>query len=372
MTQRFSFAPPSVVLETLVEMFLGLKQPAGSSIYWHIYVSLSEFFVGFALGALVGVTVGVLVAIFRPVDWALDPWIAALYATPTVALAPLFIMWFGVDMGSKVAVVFLVYPRFGWRPVFFVGVAPALFVLWIRRSVPEPELWSARRGAAGSGDAADSWRSEWRQLLGDRQLRRDTLLATAMNALGMFGYWGLFTWVPSYLKAAPADGGRGLSLLDTTTWLLVMGVGKFLGYALFGFLADRFGRRRCYVAYLLIAALLVPLYGYAREPWQLLVLGPFVAFFGTGFFSGYSALAAELFPTAIRATAMGFTYNFGRGFAALAPWLVGLVADRQRGFTGGFLLLASAYLGSALLAALLPGSRPPEPAPTRPGVPAAA
>ena len=108
MTQRFSFAPPSVVFETLVEMFLGLKQPAGSSIYWHIYVSLSEFFVGFALGALVGVTLGVLVAIFRPVDWALDPWIAALYATPTVALAPLFIMWFGVDMGSKVAVVFLV------------------------------------------------------------------------------------------------------------------------------------------------------------------------------------------------------------------------------------------------------------------------
>jgi ABC-type nitrate/sulfonate/bicarbonate transport system permease component len=108
MTQRFLFAPPSLVFETLVEMFLGVKQPAGNPIYWHIYVSLSEFFIGFVLGALVGVTVGVLVAIFRPVDWALDPWIAALYATPTVALAPLFIMWFGVDMGSKVAVVFLV------------------------------------------------------------------------------------------------------------------------------------------------------------------------------------------------------------------------------------------------------------------------
>jgi len=256
-----------------------------------------------------------------------------------------------------VAVVFLVYPGFGWRPVFFVGVAPALFVLWIRRSVPEPALWSARRDAAGSAAADPSWGGEWKRLLRDRRLRRDTLLATAMNALGMFGYWGLFTWVPSYLKAAPAEGGRGLSLLDTTSWLLVMGVGKFLGYALFGFLADRFGRRRCYVTYLVVAALLVPLYGFARAPWQLLALGPFVAFFGTGFFSGYSALAAELFPTAIRATAMGFTYNFGRGFAALAPFLVGLVADRQRGFTGGFLLLASAYLGSALLAAILPEGR---------------
>jgi MFS family permease len=268
-----------------------------------------------------------------------------------------------------VAVVFLIDPaRHGWRPVFFVGVAPALFVLWIRRSVKEPEVWSARGRAAGE----ETWSAAWRRLLRDPRLRRDTLLATAMNALAMFGYWGLFTWVPTILKKPPEEGGRGLSLLDTTVWLLVMGVGKFLGYALFGFFADRFGRRRCYVAYLVIAALLVPLYGFAREPWQVLALGPFVAFFGTGFFSGYSALAAELFPTAIRATAMGFTYNFGRGFAALAPWLVGLVADRQRGFTGGFLLLASAYLGSALLAALLPGGRPAEPAPTRPGVPAAA
>ena len=159
------------------------------------------------------------------------------------------------------------------------------------------------------------------------------------------------------VKKAPEEGGRGLSLFNTTVWLLVMGGGKFLGYALFGFLADRFGRRRCYVTYLLVAALLVPLYGYVHAPWQLLVLGPFVAFFGTGFFSGYSALAAELFPTEIRATAMGFTYNFGRGFAALAPYVVGLVADRQRGFAGGFLLLAAAYLGSALLAAILPEAR---------------
>jgi MFS family permease len=274
-----------------------------------------------------------------------------------------------------VYLVFTLFPEQGWRPVFFVGVAPALFVLWIRRSVPEPEIWRARHAAAAGGAAGaaagESWSGAWRDLLRDRRLRRDALLATAMNGLGMFGYWGLFTWVPSYLQSPPSEGGRGLSLLDTTSWLLVMGVGKFLGYALFGFLSDRFGRRRCYVTYLVVAALLVPLYGLARAPWQLLVLGPFVAFFGTGFFSGYSALAAELFPTAIRATAMGFTYNVGRGFAAFAPLLVGLVADRQRGFAGGFLLLAGAYLGSALLAALLPGGRPPEPAATRPGMQAA-
>jgi MFS family permease len=255
------------------------------------------------------------------------------------------------------AVVFLILPRFGWRPVFWVGVLPALFTLWIRKSVPEPEAWRTRASAAAGSPGAAPWRAAWSRLFADRKLFRNTLLATAMNALGMFGYWGLFTWVPSYLAMAPAKGGRGLSLFDTTSWLLVLGVGKFLGYALFGFLSDRFGRRRCYVTYLLVAALLVPLYGWVHAPWQLLVIGPFVAFFGTGFFSGYSALAAELFPTEIRATAMGFTYNFGRGFAALAPFVVGLVADGSGGFTAAFLLLAAAYLGAAILAAFLPDAQ---------------
>jgi MFS family permease len=265
-------------------------------------------------------------------------------------------------IGEMVAagVVFWVFPRFGWRPVFFVGVLPALFVLWIRRSVPEPEIWRARARGASAGSAAggaSAWSAAWRRLLSDPRLLRNTLLATAMNGLGMFGYWGLFTWVPGYLAKDPAHGGRGLSLAGTTSFLLVLGVGKFFGYALFGFLADRFGRRRCYVAYLAVAALLVPIYGWTDSKWQLLLLGPFVAFFGTGFFSGYSALAAELFPTEIRATAMGFTYNLGRGFAAVAPFVVGFFADEFGGFTAGFLVLAAAYLGAALLAALLPDAQ---------------
>ena len=258
------------------------------------------------------------------------------------------------------AVVFAILPHFGWRPVFFVGVLPALFVLWIRRSVPEPEVWRERAlgAAAGTGAAgASTWSAAWRRLLRDPRLLRNTLLATAMNGLGMFGYWGLFTWVPGYLGLAPEKGGRGLTLVAATSFLLVLGVGKFLGYALFGFLSDRFGRRRCYVTYLVVAAMLVPIYGWAHAPWQLLLLGPFVAFFGTGFFSGYSALAAELFPTEIRASAMGFTYNFGRGFAAVAPLIVGLVAEGPGGFTAGFLVLAAAYLGAALLAALLPDAQ---------------
>jgi MFS family permease len=252
-------------------------------------------------------------------------------------------------IGEMVAagVVALVLPRFGWRAVFLVGVLPALIVLWIRRDVPESEIWLRRTPATAGGSLGALLRKD---------LRRNALLATTMNASAMFGYWGLFTWIPAYLALPVSEGGRGLGLMKTTTWLIAMGVGKWLGYALFGFFADAVGRRRSYITYLVAAAFLVPLYGVARDPVWLLVLGPFVAFFGTGFFSGFSAIASELFPTEIRATAMGLSYNLGRGLSAVAPAVIGLLASRH-GFGAAFFLLAGAFLAAALLAVGLPETK---------------
>jgi len=144
--------------------------------------------------------------------------------------------------------------------------------------------------------------------------------------------------------------------MKTTVWLVIMGVGKWFGYALFGFFADAFGRRRSYAAYLLIAAALVPLFGMAETPFWLLVLGPFVAFFGTGYFSGFSAIASELFPTEVRATAMGLTYNIGRGFSAIAPFLVGAIA-KEYSFYSAFLFVAAAFFLAAMLALALPETK---------------
>jgi MFS family permease len=249
-------------------------------------------------------------------------------------------------IGEAIAalIVWLVLPNFGWRAVFFVGVLPGLFVFWIQRKVPEPELWKQR--------APGSQRLGLRRLL-QKDVFRNGLLATSMNACGMFGYWGLFTWIPAYLSLPPEKGGRGLSLLTTTTFFLVLCGGKWLGYALFGFFADAFGRRKPYFFYLLIAAALVPLYGMARSAIWLLVLGPFVAFFGTGFFSGYAAIASELFPGEIRAAAMGLSYNIGRGLSAAAPFAVGALALKF-GIGPAFFLLAAAFFVAALLALTLP------------------
>jgi len=252
-------------------------------------------------------------------------------------------------IGEAIAalVVVLVLPHFGWRAVFFVGALPALLVFWIQKSVPEPAIWSQRPPRARA--------TSLKRLL-EKDVLRNGLVATSMNACSMFGYWGLFTWIPAYLSLPASQGGRGLSLVKTTTFFLVLCLGKWLGYTLFGVLADVFGRRKPYVTYLLIAAALVPLYGLARSSFWLLCLGPLVAFFGTGYFSGYAAIASELFPGEIRATAMGLSYNIGRGLSAGAPFAVGALAAKF-GIGPAFFLQAGAFLAAALLALLLPETR---------------
>lgn len=251
------------------------------------------------------------------------------------------------EMLAVVAVGFIL-PRFGWRAVFFVGVLPALLVFWIQRSVPESAIWKEKGHSRG---LVESLQLMWR-----KDLRRNGIIATAMNAFSMFGYWGLFTWIPAYLSLPVAQGGRGLSLMKTTAWLVVMEAGKWLGYTAFGFSADACGRRKSYVAYLLIAAALVPIYGLVRTPWLLLVLGPLVGFFGIGYFSGFAAIVSELFPTEIRATAMGTSYNFGRGISAAAPFVVGVLAH-QFGLGPSFFVLAGAFFLAAVLAMALPETK---------------
>jgi len=250
-----------------------------------------------------------------------------------------------------------VMPRFGWRAVFFVGVLPALVTVWIRRKVPEPEIWKKskvqgpRSKVAGSPSTLDlglGTLDSFRSLFAP-QLRRRTIVLTAMNAASMFGWWGLFTWIPGYLALPVSEGGRGLSILRTSQWILLMQAGMWLGYVMYGVLADALGRKRTYIGYLLIAAALVPFYSLARSPEAVMLLGPFVAFFGTGYFSGFGAISSESFPTTVRGTAMGFAYNFGRGLSAMAPYTIGRLSESY-GLGASFLITSAAFLAAALIA----------------------
>jgi MFS family permease len=135
-----------------------------------------------------------------------------------------------------------------------------------------------------------------------------------------------------------------------------MQAGMWFGYVTFGFISDRVGRKRTYVVYLITAAVLLFAYVSLREQTLLLVLGPFVAFFATGYFSGFGAVTAEIYPTAVRATAQGFTYNTGRLVSAFAPYTVGTLAQTH-GFGAALLVCSAAFVLAALFWIWIPETR---------------
>ena len=254
-----------------------------------------------------------------------------------------------VGYAAAAAVAALVLPVWGWRGGFFVGVIPAFFTLWIQRRVEEPEIWRAARAAA------PPLRTGFGQIFGSGHLRL-TLLITLMNACTMFGWWGFNLWLPAYLSMPADQGGMGFTPATMSGLVIFMQAGMWLGYISFGFISDRFGRKRSYIGFLTAAAAFLLLYARARSPLVLLLLGPFVAFFGTGYFTGFGALTAEIYPTAVRATAQGITYNTGRIVSAAAPFVVGSLAQ-TKGFGFSFSLIAAAFLAAALLWAGIPETK---------------
>jgi MFS family permease len=186
---------------------------------------------------------------------------------------------------------------------------------------------------------------------------KQTLALLLMNFFGMFAWWGLFTWSPPYLSLPVDQGGRGFGLMSTTTLLVVLNLaGMFPGYASFGWVADHLGRRRSFLVYTFMAAILVPLYALARQPGWILVIGTVTAFFGTGFFSGSGIIASEVFPTRVRARALGFTYNGARTLSSVAPYVIGRVGQ-AKGLGWAFYLCAGSFFLSTLAATQLPETK---------------
>jgi MFS family permease len=263
-----------------------------------------------------------------------------------------------VGYGLAALVVGVALEHIGWRGIFAIGVLPALLVFWVQKYVEEPPMWQATRGAAARAagtDAGPTGLAAIRSLFHGPMLPL-TVAVTFMNACTLFGWWGLNQWVPSYLSLAPDAGGVGLAPRTMAAFVFAMQVGMWFGYVTFGYIGDVVGRKRAYVGYLLAASVLLPLYGFLREPTVLLALGPFVAFFGTGYYSGFGALTAELYPTSVRGTAQGFTYNLGRIASAAAPWVVGSLAS-SRGFAAAFAVTGAAFLMAAIAWRWIPETR---------------
>jgi MFS family permease len=240
----------------------------------------------------------------------------------------------------------LVLERYGWRVLFLIGAAPAVVAFIIRRTVEEPELWRER----------DRTPSRWSEIF-SAQYRRRTLLATLVASSVLVAYWGVTSWLPAFLASPIAEGGAGLTVTKSATWLIALQLGAFFGYISFGWIADRIGRRPAFTLFMIAATIVVPIFAFgARSPMTLLLIGPLVGYFAHGYFSLFGAMLAELFPTRIRASAQGFCYNAGRLVSAGAPYAIGAAATKH-GL--GFSIAADAlfFALGAVLIWLLPETK---------------
>jgi MFS family permease len=241
--------------------------------------------------------------------------------------------------------------EWGWRVLLFVGAAPALLLLFIRRYVKESEIYQ-RHSTSEAREELVAGASR----IFSRELRRTTMLCSILSTGALGGYYALMTWLPTYLRSE-----RGLTVLSSGLYLGVIIAGAFTGYLVGAHLADRIGRKRNFFLYSFGALAIVATYTHVPiSNRAMLFLGFPLGFCAVGVFSGIGPFFTELFPTAVRGSGQGFSYNAGRASGAFFPALVGLLsASLNLGRAIGVFALV-AYSLLVLAAQLLPETKDKE------------
>ena len=230
-----------------------------------------------------------------------------------------------------------------WRALFWVGLLPAFLVFFVRRFVDDPPVFKAAQERIASGHP----RASALEIFSPAMIKT-TILTSLLTTGAQGGYYALFTWLPTYLKVE-----RKLSVIGTAGYIAVVILGSFIGYLVSAYLADRIGRRANFILFAVCSVVTVIAYTLLPiNDMMMLILGFPLGFFASGIFSGMGPFLTENFPTRVRGSGQGFTYNFGRGVAALSPTFVGLLsATLPLGQSIGVFALG-AY-GLVVIAALL-------------------
>jgi MFS family permease len=256
-----------------------------------------------------------------------------------------------------------------WRYMYLIGVLPALITFWIRRNIPESPQWEAsnkrrraaydrrRQGAALDGEDAALVRFTLVDMFAERAVRSRLLLTFVMSLSVTIGYWGVSTFVPSYVGSVADAAG-----LPAPRWAalagLVQNIGALLGFVTFGFLADALGRKPTTLLYYLMCLILTPIiYLWIRDIHVLLFSFAVFGFFIQGVFSWTPIWLPELFPTRMRATAAGFIFNAPRLISAAAPLIAGTLIVGLGGYGKAATIIGLFYILGLIAAPFLPETR---------------
>jgi MFS family permease len=238
----------------------------------------------------------------------------------------------------------------GWHFVFLFGGGSLLLIPYIWLCVPESNEWLTKRHVATKSDKYPN-----RSLLAAifrGELKAQTIIGTLTAAAGFTAYWGASTWLPTYLVKERMLSGAAMGW-----YISVLNIGMFLGYQLFGYVADHFGSRKALLISLAGSAVMLPIYASVRDPVLLFWLGPLMALFFA--FPGlFGAYFPRLYPTDVRSLGSGFCVNVGRGVSAFSPFLFGSVG-RTWSLSIAIGLCGLGFLIAAVLTRLLPDIREP-------------
>lgn len=254
-----------------------------------------------------------------------------------------------------------------WRLMYLIGVLPALFALWLRRSVPESDQWTkAQRhredlrnrapGELTEGEQAYT-RLTLRQIFLDPKLRRLTILGSVMSLVTTLGWWGISTWVPLYVSDVAAKAGHSASSWASGAGM-IYNVGAIAGYVAFGFLADRFGRKPAVLLYFAASLVLTPVLFLWTHDLRIIVLVLVVnGFFTLGQYTWMPVWLPELYPTHLRATGVAFVFNAARFVAFLGPLLSGTIISKFGSYGVAATVVGLIYIVGLLVAPFVPETR---------------
>ncbi|HYT92041.1 MAG TPA: MFS transporter [Gemmataceae bacterium] len=335
----------------IYSIFTGLTALADN--WWQLV--LLRFLVGLGVGGEWAVAAAAVAEVFPP---RARPAASGIFHASSV-------------LGTYLAVaagllVLLFDQRTGWRYGFLLGVLPALLILWVRVSMREPESWQAAREQASKDTTRRLGR--FTELFTAETLRRHTLLATALAAIGLATFWGAHFRGKDLLREArrgdltglpPAEVDASLHRSEMLGMFLVT-TGGGIGLLSFAPISQRFGRRPAFVFFHLGGfALTAVVCLLAGSVTALLLILPVFGFFTLGMHAGYAIYFPELYPTRLRGTGAGFCFNMARVVVGPVLLVFALLqgSPLHLGLSGAMFVLGCLFLLGALLMIWCPETR---------------
>ncbi|MGT2686507.1 MFS transporter [Streptococcus porcinus] len=225
-------------------------------------------------------------------------------------------------------------PSLGWRGLFLFGLAPILLVLWMMFSIDDDKIWD--KGSNGTEEASQPVKIS--QLFKSPHLAGQTLALMVMTTVQIAGYFGMMNWLPTIIQT-----NLGLSVKDSSLWMVATILGMCLGMVTFGHILDKFGPRPVYSAFLIASAVCVYLFQFANSMPAMIIGGAVVGFFVNGMFAGYGAMITRLYPHHIRSTANNVILNVGRAIGGFSSVIIGKILDIS-GMAMVMIFLATLYM----------------------------